>query len=138
MNISLTATFYPQDGNRHLLLTATHIGDKACTLYLYPRVWLGAGAQDPIGPLESDWHAIATIGPNEKAYAGIRLSRAGERTDTVKSLTVGFRNRDSEADAGKPLDVPLSTPDSLNVGTLPGVVFWNNDVRVVEKYLLAT
>ncbi|MET9468576.1 DUF4232 domain-containing protein [Streptomyces sp. NPDC006544] len=138
VNVSLTATFYPQDGNRHVLLTATNIGDQACTLYVYPRVWLGAGARDPIGPLESDWHAIATIGPNEKAYSGIRLSRAGERTDTVKSLTVGFRTLDADHDAGKPLDVPLSTPASLDVGPLPGVIFWNNDVRVVEKYLLAT
>ncbi|MGW6690882.1 DUF4232 domain-containing protein [Streptomyces sp. NPDC054961] len=137
-NVSLTATFYPQDGDRHVLLTATNIGDKACTLYLYPKVWLGAGARDPIGPLESDWHAIATIGPNEKAYSGIRLSRAGERTDSVKSLAVGFRTRDADHDATKPLDVPLSTPGSLNVGPLPGVIFWNNDVRVVEKYLLAT
>ncbi|MBT2471312.1 DUF4232 domain-containing protein [Streptomyces sp. ISL-66] len=136
-NISLAATFYPQDGNRHLLLTATNTGDKACTLYIYPTVRLGA-AGDPIGPLESDWHAIATIGPNEKAYSGIRLFRAGEKTDTVKSLTVAFRNRDNDSDAGKPLNVPLTTPDFLNVGPMPGVIFWNNDLRVVEKYLLAT
>lgn len=137
-NVSLSATFYPGDGNRHILLTATNTGDKACTLYLYPRVWLGAGAKDPISPLESDWHVIATIGPNEKAYSGIRLSRAGEKTETVNSLSVAFRNRSNDSDAGKPLDIPLSTPGSLNVGPIPGTIFWNNDVRVVEKYLLAT
>lgn len=137
-NISLTATFYRQDGDRHLLLTATNTGDKACTLYRYPSVRLGTDSEDPIGPLESDWHAVATIGPNEKAYSGIRLFRVGEKTAIVKSLTVAFRDRENASEAGKPINVPLSTPDFLNVGAIPGVIFWNNDVRVVEKYLLAS
>ncbi|CAM5297122.1 hypothetical protein SAVIM338S_00393 [Streptomyces avidinii] len=138
-DVSLTARFYEQDGDRHLLLTATNVGDQACTLYRYPLVRLGDGGQDPVLPLESDWRAVATIGPNEKAYSGVRLFRAGgEKTKTVRSLTVAFRDRENEAEAGRPVNIPLTTPDVLNVGAMPGVIFWNNDVRVVEKYLLAT
>ncbi|MFG2617139.1 DUF4232 domain-containing protein [Streptomyces sp. NPDC048507] len=137
-NIAITTTSYRQDSDKHLLLTATNTGDEPCTLYLYPTVRLGGDARDPVGPLESDRHAVATLAPHGKAYAGLRLYRVGEQLDVVTSLSVGFRDRDNGSDAGKPVRVPLTRPDFLNIGPTPGVTYWNTDLRVVEKYLLAT
>ncbi|MFJ9339202.1 DUF4232 domain-containing protein [Streptomyces sp. NPDC101733] len=135
-NISLATTYYRQDSTKHVLLTATNTGDKPCTLYLYPSVRFGGA--DPIGPLESDWHAVATIAPKGKAYAGVRLYRVGQRLDVVTSMTVGFRDREN-VDTGKPLDVSLADQGGgLNIEAAAGVTYWNTDVKVVEKYLLAT
>jgi hypothetical protein len=67
----------------------------------------------------------------------MRLYRVGEHLDVVTSLTVGFVDRDNAA-VGKPLNVPLTDPDFLNIGPTPGVTFWNTDLDVVRKYTLAT
>ncbi|MET9604091.1 DUF4232 domain-containing protein [Streptomyces sp. NPDC006512] len=137
-NVSITTTYYRMDSTKHVLLTATNTGDKPCTLYRYPSVRFD-GAPDQIGPLESDWHAVATIRPREKAYAGVRLYRVGEELRVVTSMTVAFRNSDNSSDAGKPVKVSLADQGGgLNVDAGVGVTYWNTDVKVVEKYLLAT
>ncbi|MFJ6938076.1 DUF4232 domain-containing protein [Streptomyces sp. NPDC101132] len=135
-NISIATTFYRQDSGRHMLLTATNTGKTPCTLYRYPFVRFGDGAQDPIGPLESDWHAVATIRPGGKAYAGMRLFRAGEQVDLKRKMTVGFVDRDGEL--GTPLNVPLPEPTFVDVGPTPGVTYWNTSESVVNRYMFAT
>ncbi|MFE7511903.1 DUF4232 domain-containing protein [Streptomyces sp. NPDC057540] len=137
-NLAVTAKAEPHDSLRHLTLTATNIGDRTCTLYKYALIRFDEGSYDEVGPLESNWHAVATLAPGEKAYAGMRLFVAGEETRAVQTLTLGFQGRDSADEIGSPIDVPL--PDGspfLNIGPTPGVTFWDTDLKSVQKYTFA-
>ncbi|MFF9428219.1 DUF4232 domain-containing protein [Streptomyces sp. NPDC014746] len=137
-NVSVTAQAEPHDSLRHLTLTATNIGGTTCTLYKYALVRFDDGASDEVGPLESNWHAVATLAPGAKAYAGMRLFVAGQETRTVRTLTLGFQGRDSADEIGAPIDVPL--PDGspfLNIGPTPGVTFWDTDLASVRRFTFA-
>ncbi|MFH9725452.1 DUF4232 domain-containing protein [Streptomyces sp. NPDC017254] len=137
-NISVISKAEPHDSLRHLVLTATNIGDKTCTLYRYALLRFDEGSYDEVGPLESNSKAVATLAPGEKAYAGMRLFVAGEETRAVETLTLGFQGRDSADEIGSPIDVPL--PDGtpfVNIGPTPGVTFWDTDLKSVQKFTFA-
>lgn len=87
--------------------------------------------------MESKPKAIATIGPKEKAYAGVFVFRAGQQTRTVTSFALGYQDRafNSNRDVAS-LDIGLSPEvGSLTVGPTPRVTYWNTDLRAVEDYL---
>ncbi|MFE7598434.1 DUF4232 domain-containing protein [Streptomyces sp. NPDC057494] len=137
-NISVTAKAEPHDSLRHLTLTATNIGDTTCTLFKYALIRFDEGSYDEVGPLQSNWHAVATLAPGKKAYAGMRLFVAGQETRAVETLTLGFQGRDSADEIGSPIDVPL--PDGspfLNIGPTPGVTFWDTDLTSVQRFTFA-
>lgn len=138
-DLSIATSAYPHDEVRHLLVTATNAGDTACTLYHYPRVYLGDETENPLGPMESKPQAVATIEPNEKAYAGLFLFRAGEETTTVESLGLGYMERvPNSGEEGAPLDISLPDgTDFLTPGPNPGVTYWNTDLDAVEKFTFA-
>ncbi|MGW7204082.1 DUF4232 domain-containing protein [Streptomyces sp. NPDC054837] len=138
-DLSVATSVYPHDEVRHLLVTATNAGDTPCTLYHYPRVYLGDETENPLGPMESKPQAVATIEPGEKAYAGLFLFRAGEKTTTVESLGLGYMERVPNSDEeGAPLDIRLPDgTDFLTPGPNPGVTYWNTDLDAVEKFTFA-
>ncbi|KQX55759.1 MULTISPECIES: DUF4232 domain-containing protein [unclassified Streptomyces] len=134
-DLSIGTSYWRMDSGQHLLITATNISGSACTLYHYPLI--GLGSEDPIGPLESPAKALATIRPKQKAYAGLRLFRPGEKTTTVTSFSLAYQERvTNTGDEGAPLDIALSPEvEFLNVGPTPGVTFWNTDRSAIEGYL---
>ncbi|MFE6910020.1 DUF4232 domain-containing protein [Streptomyces erythrochromogenes] len=136
-DLSIDTSGWRQDSGQHLLITATNFTDKACTLYHYPYVRFGTDIGDPIAPAGSAPRAVATIGPKEKAYAGVFVFRAGQRTRTVTSISLGYQDRapGSNRDVAS-LDIRLSDEvGSLTVGSDPRVTYWNTDLRAVEDLL---
>ncbi|MEU9165336.1 DUF4232 domain-containing protein [Streptomyces sp. NPDC048424] len=136
-DLSIDTSGWRQDSGQHLLITATNFTDKACTLYHYPYVRFGTDIGAPLSPTESKPRAIATIGPKEKAYAGVFVFKAGQQTRTVTSFSLGYQ--DSALNSNKdvaPLDISLSDEvGSLTVGPTPRVTYWNTDLRAVEDFL---
>ncbi|MFE2559247.1 hypothetical protein ACFXGT_25105 [Streptomyces sp. NPDC059352] len=79
--------------------------------------------------------AIATIGPKEKAYAGVKLFLGGEKTDTYESFGMACQDPDSDSD-GAAVDVALSDEVTfVTVGPNPSVTFRNRDRGGVEEYV---
>ncbi|MEH0579256.1 MULTISPECIES: DUF4232 domain-containing protein [Streptomyces] len=135
-NISIATTLYAHDSVRHLLLTATNTGGKKCALYRYPIVRFGDGREEQVGPMESEMKG-ATIGPGEKAYAGMLLFRVGAPTEAVETMTVSLQGRVSNADADSgPIEVPLpDEADFLNIDDNPLVSYWNVSREKSENYM---
>lgn len=136
-DLSIDTSGWRQDSGQHLLITATNFTDKACALYHYPYVRFGTDIGGPIAPTDSKPQAVATIGPKEKAYAGVFVFRAGQQTRTVTSFSLGYQDRapGSNRDVAS-LDIRLSDEvGSLTVGPNPRVTYWNTDLRAVEDFL---
>ncbi|MFC9293000.1 DUF4232 domain-containing protein [Streptomyces sp. NPDC057011] len=136
-DLSIDTSGWRQDSGQHLLITATNITDKPCTLYHYPYVRFGTDTRDPVSPLDSKPRAVATIGPKQKAYAGVSVFRAGQETRTVTSFSLGYQDRalNSNRDVA-PLDIRLSDEvGSLTVGPAPRVTYWNTDLHAIEDLL---
>ncbi|MGA5196671.1 DUF4232 domain-containing protein [Streptomyces exfoliatus] len=134
-DLSIATSYWPKDNGQHMLITATNVTDKPCTLYHYPFVYFGQDNDNPLGPMESKPTAVATIGPKEKAYAGVKLFLGGEKTTTYTSFGLGYHDPNSNND-GSPVDVSLSGEvDFVTVGPNPSVTFWNRDRSEVEKYV---
>ncbi|WP_030723540.1 DUF4232 domain-containing protein [Streptomyces sp. NRRL F-2580] len=136
-DLSIGTSGWRQDSGQHLLITATNFTDKACTLYHYPYVRFGTDIGAPYGAAESNPRAIATIGPKEKAYAGVFLFKAGQQTWTATSFSLGYQDRALNSNKEvAPLDIRLSDEvGSLSVGPNPWVTYWNTDLRAVEDFL---
>lgn len=136
-DLSITLSYWRQDSGQNVLITAGNITGKACTLYHYPYVGFGAEIAGPIEAMGARPRAIATIGPKEKAYAGVFLFRGGEKTVTVEALSIGYQDRapDSNGDVAM-LDIsPSDEMGALNVGTNPRVTYWNRDLGAIEDLL---
>lgn len=134
-DLSIATSYWPRDNGQHMLITATNVTDKPCTLYHYPFVYFGQDNDSPLGPMESKPTAIAVIGPKEKAYAGVKLFLGGEKTTTYTSFGLGYHDPNNNND-GSPVDVSLSGEvDFVTVGPNPSVTFWNRDRSEVEKYV---
>jgi hypothetical protein len=137
-DLSITTSLWRHDEGRHLLITATNISDKPCTLYHYPYVSFGADIENPLSPMESKPQVIATIKPKGKAYAGLLLFRPDEKTNTFKSFALGYQDRvpNSGGDAA-PLDIAFSDDiDSVAVGPNPLITYWNVDLGAVQNFMI--
>ncbi|MFE9933853.1 DUF4232 domain-containing protein [Streptomyces sp. NPDC005533] len=136
-DLSIDNSGWRQDSGQHLLITATNFTDKPCTLYHYPYVRFGTDIGAPFGKAESKPRAIATIGPKEKAYAGVFLFTAGQQTWTATSFSLGYQDRALNSNKEvAPLDIRLSAEvGSLTIGPKPWVTYWNTDLRAIEDFL---
>ncbi len=134
-DLSIGTSYWAHDSGQHLLITATNVTDKPCTLYHYPFITFGQDTDSPLQPMESPAKAVATIGPKEKAYAGVKLFLGGEKTKTYESFGIAYHDPDSNDD-GSPVDVALSDEvQFVTVGQKPSVTFWNLDRGEVEKFV---
>ena len=135
-DISVATTLYAHDSARHLLLTATNTGDKACVLYRYPVVRFDNGGVDQVGPMESEMKPV-TVRPGERAYAGMLLFRTGVPTEAVETVTVSLQGRVSNADPDSaPIKAPLpAEADFLNIDDNPLVSYWNAGRKTAESYM---
>ncbi|MFD3942898.1 DUF4232 domain-containing protein [Streptomyces sp. NPDC058579] len=136
-DLSIATSAWRQDSGQHLLITATNFTDKPCTLYHYPRIGFGAEIDGPIPAMGPKPKAIATIGPKQKAYAGLFLFKGGEQTVAVEAVSIGYQDRalGSNNDVAM-LDVSVPKDlGHLNVGPNPKTTFWNRDLRAVEDIL---
>lgn len=136
-DLSIGLSLWRQDSGQNVLVTATNVSGKACTLYHYPYVGFGATIKGPLGPYGTPPRAIATIAPGQEAYAGVYLFRGGEATTAVDSLSLGYQDRTpgSNRDVGR-LDLPLAArTGTLNAGHAAKVTYWNLDLRAVEDQL---
>lgn len=134
-DLSIGTSYWAHDSGQHLLITATNVTDKPCTLYNYPFITFGQDVDSPLQPMESQPKALATIGPKQKAYAGVKLFLGGEKTDTYESFGLAYADPSSNND-GSPIDVALSDEvQFVNVGQKPSVTFWNLDRSEVEKFV---
>ncbi|MEU0401328.1 DUF4232 domain-containing protein [Streptomyces sp. NPDC006197] len=135
-DVSIGTSYWAHDSGQHLLITATNITDKPCTLYNYPFITFGQDTDSPLTPMESPAKAVATIGPKEKAYAGVKLFLGGEKTSGgYTSFGIAYADPSSSGD-GSPIDVEFSDEvQFVNVGQNPSVTFWNLDRSEVEKFV---
>ncbi|MFH8628103.1 DUF4232 domain-containing protein [Streptomyces vietnamensis] len=134
-DLSIGTSYWAHDSGQHLLITATNVTDKPCTLYHYPFITFGQDVDSPLTPMESPAKAVATIGPKEKAYAGVKLFLGGEKTETYTSFGIAYQDPTTSND-GSPVDVALSKDvEFVTVGPNPSVTFWNLDRSEVEKFV---
>ncbi|SEC20332.1 Protein of unknown function [Streptomyces sp. TLI_105] len=134
-DLSIGTSYWAHDSGQHLLITATNVTDKPCTLYHYPFITFGKDADSPLQPMESPAKAVATIGPKQKAYAGVKLFLGGEKTTAYESFGLAYHDPADNND-GSPIDVALSDEvQFVNVGQNPSVTFWNLDRSEVEKFV---
>ncbi|WP_052499356.1 DUF4232 domain-containing protein [Streptomyces vietnamensis] len=134
-DLSIGTSYWAHDSGQHLLITATNVTDKPCTLYHYPFITFGQDVDNPLTPMESPAKAVATIGPKEKAYAGVKLFLGGEKTKTYTSFGIAYQDPSSNND-GSPVDVAFSDDvQFVTVGQNPSVTFWNLDRSEVEKFV---
>ncbi|MFF4449864.1 DUF4232 domain-containing protein [Streptomyces sp. NPDC001502] len=136
-DLSITTSVWRQDSGQHLLITATNFTDKPCTLYHYPYIGFGAVIDGPLDPMGSAPQAVATIGPKEKAYAGLFLFRGSQRTVAVEAVSIGYQDRALHSNKESAmLDVALSKEiGSLNVAADARVTYWNRDLGAIEDLL---
>ncbi|MEU9703530.1 DUF4232 domain-containing protein [Streptomyces sp. NPDC047981] len=136
-DLSIATSAWRMDSGQHLLITATNFTDTPCTLYHHPRIGFGATIDGPIPAMGSKPKAIVTIGPKQKAYAGLFLFRGGQRTVAVEAVSIGYQDRapGSNADVAM-LDVSFPREmGSGNVGPDPRTTYWHRDQRTVEDIL---
>ncbi|MEU6624067.1 DUF4232 domain-containing protein [Streptomyces litmocidini] len=134
-DLSIGTSYWAHDSGQHLLITATNVTDKPCTLYHYPFITFGQDVDSPLQPMESPAKAVATIGPKQKAYAGVKLFLGGEKTKTYESFGIAYQDPNSNDD-GSPIDVALSDEvQFVTVGRNPSVTFWNLDRSEVERFV---
>ncbi|MBB4985058.1 DUF4232 domain-containing protein [Streptomyces nymphaeiformis] len=135
-DVSIGTSYWAHDSGQHLLITATNVTDKPCTLYNYPFITFGQNTDSPLTPMESPAKAIATIGPKQKAYAGVKLFLGGEKTSGgYKSFGIAYADPSNSED-GSPIDVEFSDEvQFVNVGQNPSVTFWNLDRSEVERFV---
>ncbi|MER5206258.1 DUF4232 domain-containing protein [Streptomyces sp. NPDC002825] len=134
-DVSVDTSYWPHDSGQHVLITATNVTDKACTLYFYPFIYFGQETENPLSPMESQPTAVATIGPKQKAYAGVKLFLGGEKTKTYESFGIAYQDPSNNNDSA-PIDVAFSQDvQFVTVGQKPSVTFWNLDRSEVEKFV---
>ncbi|WP_369147193.1 DUF4232 domain-containing protein [Streptomyces sp. R44] len=134
-DVSIDTSYWPHDSGQHLLITATNDTDRACTLYFYPFIYFGQETENPLPPMESPAKAVATIGPKQKAYAGVKLFLGGEKTETYESFGIAYRDPSNNNDSA-PIDVAFSKDvQFVTVGRKPSVTFWNLDRSEVERFV---
>ncbi|MDG4858962.1 DUF4232 domain-containing protein [Streptomyces sp. T-3] len=134
--ISISPTFEDGEGepDEHMLLIATNTGDKPCNLYHYPYVTFVEDAPGDLKPIESSKpQAVTTLGPDEKAYAGLRLSSPTDQAP-VERISVLFQEREpgSHTDGG-PVEVPLPEGhEDLMFSDGAQVTYWTGDVGAAK------
>ncbi|MGW8763074.1 DUF4232 domain-containing protein [Streptomyces sp. NPDC055815] len=134
-DVSIDTSYWPHDSGQHVLITATNVTDRACTLYFYPFIYFGQETENPLPPMESRPKAVATIGPKQKAYAGVKLFLGGEKTETYESFGIAYRDPGNDNDSA-PIDVAFSKDvQFVTVGRKPSVTFWNLDRSEVERFV---
>ncbi|GGW62161.1 hypothetical protein GCM10010503_44260 [Streptomyces lucensis JCM 4490] len=126
--LGVSATKEPADSRdaRHLLITVQNAGDKACNLYRYPRVRLGADARTTVPVIkESDPNpgVPVTLAPGEEAYAALLVAGGARDEYEAKSITLGLQGRKPGSSAGKPIDVPMPV-DTLYADDGQLVTYW--------------
>ncbi|MGW6564314.1 DUF4232 domain-containing protein [Streptomyces sp. NPDC054975] len=136
-DLSIATSVWRQDSGQHLLITATNFTDKACTLYHYPRIGFGAHIEGPLPAMGPKPKALATIGPKQKAYAGLFLYRGSEKTIAVEAVSIGYQDRVlGTNDDVAMLDVAFSKEIGfLNVGSNAKVTYWHRDRGAIEDIL---
>ncbi|MER7760549.1 DUF4232 domain-containing protein [Streptomyces sp. NPDC097619] len=136
-DLSIDTSVWRQDSGRHLLVTATNFTDKPCTLYHHPYVGFGAVIEGPLPVAGPRPRAIATIGPRQKAYAGVFLFEGGEKTVAVEAISLGYQDHafGSNKDVGWLDSAFPKEIGSLNVGRDARVTYWHLDRGTIEDIL---
>ncbi|MFH8729530.1 DUF4232 domain-containing protein [Streptomyces termitum] len=127
---TITASSSPHDSLQHLLLTATHTGDKPCVLGGYPAVTFeDARHQASLMPSQLEEFLVR---PGGKAYAGVRLFRTGAPTDAVEKMGVSLSPEGYEQDVALPAGAPF-----LNIDAAPKVTYWTGSESLAVRQSLA-
>jgi hypothetical protein len=108
-DLTFTVTNYDAAGQdvRHLMLVAMNKGAKKCDVQGYPEVTLGdAKSYAPVKEATNPDEAL-TLGPGEKAYAGVLATGGQMDTYTVKFITVGLGSPGGETEPEKAVKVKM-------------------------------
>ncbi|MCY0938986.1 DUF4232 domain-containing protein, partial [Streptomyces sp. H34-S4] len=126
-DLTITATSEDAKGNppRHILLTATNTGTKACNVYRFPRVQLG-GARTLVPELKDSADPTApavALAPGKQAYAAMVLTVPMDEAP-AKSLYVRLQDRKAGSNAGESIEVALPGVDTLYYNDFARVTHW--------------
>ncbi|MET9956178.1 DUF4232 domain-containing protein [Streptomyces sp. NPDC006339] len=111
-HLAVSARKEPADATtaRHLLITVQNAGDKACALYGYPRVRLGADAQATVPVIKDsdpDPGKPVTLAPGDEAHAALLVSGGARDEYEAKSIRLTLQGRTPGSTAGRAVDVPM-------------------------------
>ncbi|OIJ63622.1 DUF4232 domain-containing protein [Streptomyces mangrovisoli] len=125
-DLGVSAVKEPADATdaRHLLLTVQNAGDRACNLYRYPLVRLGAGRTTAPVIKESDPTpgVPVTLAPGAEAYAALLVNGPMDEYE-AKSITLTLQGPQPGSSAGKSIDVPMPV-DTLYANDGQRVTYW--------------
>ncbi|MFG2130849.1 DUF4232 domain-containing protein [Streptomyces sp. NPDC048751] len=124
---------------RHLLLTVQNAGEKACILYRYPLVRLGADARTTVPVIKEsdpDPGVPVTLAPGREAYAALLVSGGARDEYEAKSITLGLQGRKPGSTAGKPIDVPMPA-DTLYADDGQLVTYWTTASGLALDFIMS-
>ncbi|MCY0926799.1 DUF4232 domain-containing protein [Streptomyces sp. H27-H1] len=126
-DLTITATSEDAKGNppRHILLTATNTGTRACNVYRFPHVQLG-GARTLVPELEDSADPAApavALAPGKQAYAAMVLTGPMDEAP-AKSMYVRLQDRKAGSNAGESIEVALPGVDTLYYNDFARVTHW--------------
>lgn len=140
-DLTITATSEDAKGNppRHILLTATNTGTKACNVYRFPHVQLGGGrtlvpelkdSADPTAP-------AVTLAPGKQAYAAMVLTGPMDEAP-AKSLYVRLQDRKAGSNAGESIEVALPGVDTLYYNDFARVTHWMTASGLALRFVMSS
>ncbi|MES9520821.1 DUF4232 domain-containing protein [Streptomyces capoamus] len=139
--LGVSAVKEPADsrGARHLLITVQNAGDRACNLYRYPLVRLGADARTTVPVIkESDPNpgVPVTLAPGAEAYAALLVSGGAMDEYPAKSITLGLQGRKPGSSAGGPIDVPMPV-ETLYADDGQRVTYWTTSSGFALDFIMS-
>ncbi|WP_327186530.1 DUF4232 domain-containing protein [Streptomyces sp. NBC_01334] len=125
---------------KHLLITVTNAGDKKCSVFHYPHLFLGeyAEARYPIDVYEdSDPKAgPVTLAPGDEAYAALLASGVPMDQYETNTITLLLHGRELGSDGSKPIGVDLPRTVAFDDGAR--VTYWTTASGFALDFIMSS
>ncbi|MFH0172640.1 DUF4232 domain-containing protein [Streptomyces cacaoi] len=125
---------------KHLLITVTNAGDKKCSVYHYPHIFLGdyAEARYPIDVYEdSDPKAgPVTLEPGDEAYAALLASGVPMDQYETNTITLLLHGRELGSDGSEPIGVDLPRKVAFDDGAR--VTYWTTASGFALDFIMSS
>ncbi|MFB7588165.1 DUF4232 domain-containing protein [Streptomyces sp. NPDC056169] len=109
-DVKITAAKADEVPTEHIVLTATNVSGRSCTLLQYPLIAFGdiQTAKDVPAVAKSKPAAPVVLGPGAPAYANVRVALGGvdEENKVVKSFNVNLFAADGPAEGSVVVNAP--------------------------------
>lgn len=128
------------EGVRHILLTVTNTGKKACKVYHYPHVQLG-DAQRLVPEIKESAPTpgtpFATLEPGKEAYAALLLNGPMDEAP-AKTMTVQLQGAKPGSKTGEPIKVAFPGVDTVFYNDFAKVTHWMTASGLALRFIMSS